>query len=50
MLDIEQILLLWDRIIGFDSLELIPIAAVCIFLYKKEALLNKSNVNEIKVC
>ncbi|KAG4085115.1 hypothetical protein H8356DRAFT_1317682 [Neocallimastix lanati (nom. inval.)] len=48
MLDIEQILLLWDRIIGFDSLELIPIAAVCIFLYKKEALLNISNVNEIK--
>jgi len=48
MLDIEQILLLWDRIIGFDSLELIPIAAACIFLYKKEALLNISTVNEIK--
>ncbi|ORX54272.1 hypothetical protein BCR36DRAFT_283197 [Piromyces finnis] len=49
MLDIEQILLLWDRIIGFDSLELIPIAATCIFLYKKESLLQISNVNELKV-
>jgi len=48
MLDIEQILLLWDRIIGFDSLELIPITATCIFLYKKETLLQISSVNELK--
>ncbi|OUM66474.1 hypothetical protein PIROE2DRAFT_6312 [Piromyces sp. E2] len=48
MLDIEQILLLWDRIIGFDSLELIPIAATCIFLYKKDSLLQISGVNELK--
>ncbi|ORX80627.1 hypothetical protein BCR32DRAFT_268775 [Anaeromyces robustus] len=48
MLDIEQIFLLWDRILGFDSLELIPLAAVCIFLYKKETLLQISNVNELK--
>jgi len=49
MLDIEQILFLWDRIIGFDSLELIPIAAICIFLYKKESLLQISSANELKV-
>ena len=34
-----QTLLLWDRIIGFDTLELLPLLALAIFLFRKEALL-----------
>ena len=35
----EQTLLLWDRVIGFDSLEPLPMLAAAIFLFHERALL-----------
>ncbi|THD20244.1 TBC1 domain family member 19 [Fasciola hepatica] len=35
----DQVLLLWDRILGFDSLEILAVLAVAIFSYRKENLL-----------
>ncbi|KAA0187038.1 TBC1 domain family member 19 [Fasciolopsis buskii] len=35
----DQVLLLWDRILGFDSLEILSVLAVAIFSYRKENLL-----------
>jgi hypothetical protein len=32
--------LLWDRIIGFDSLELLPILAAAIFVFRANLILN----------
>jgi len=35
----EQVLLLWDRILGYDSVELLPILAAAIFSFRKTNLL-----------
>ncbi|ELT89515.1 hypothetical protein CAPTEDRAFT_108817, partial [Capitella teleta] len=35
----EQVLLLWDRILAFDSLEILPVLAVAIFTFRKTNLL-----------
>eukprot|EP00050_Salpingoeca_kvevrii_P021866 m.116885 g.116885 ORF g.116885 m.116885 type:complete len:485 (-) comp9511_c0_seq14:56-1510(-) len=42
-LEIEQILLLFDRIIGFDSLDVLPILAVAIFAFRRTSLLQASS-------
>lgn len=38
VLDIDQVLLLWDRIIGYDSLELIAIFAAALFHFRSSEL------------
>ena len=35
----DQTLTLWDRIVGFDSLELLPILAAAVFVYRAHWLL-----------
>ncbi|CAI2728595.1 unnamed protein product [Schistosoma spindalis] len=35
----DQVLLLWDRILGFDSLEILSVLAVAIFSYRRTNLL-----------
>jgi hypothetical protein len=42
LLPAEQTLILWDRVIGFDSLELLPILAAAIFVYRAKWLLQAS--------
>ncbi|KAH8069450.1 hypothetical protein JL721_5752 [Aureococcus anophagefferens] len=34
LLDVDQVLLLWDRILGFEDLSLLPILAAAIFVYR----------------
>ena len=38
----EQTLILWDRIVGFDSLELLPVLAAAVFIYRAKWLLQAS--------
>jgi hypothetical protein len=38
----HQVLLLWDRILGFDTLELLPVLAAAIFAFRRNALLQVS--------
>ena len=38
-LNVEELLLLWDRILAYDSLDLLPILATSIFLFRSELLL-----------
>ncbi|CAI2737943.1 unnamed protein product [Dicrocoelium dendriticum] len=35
----DQLLLLWDRVLGFDSLEILSVLAVAIFSYRRTNLL-----------
>ena len=42
LLDVEQVLCLWDRIVGYMDLMLLPVAAVAIFLDRAEPLLRVS--------
>lgn len=44
----EQTLLLWDRIVGFDSLEPLPILAVAVFLFHEHALLQAADGDEAR--
>jgi hypothetical protein len=34
-----QVLLLWDRILGFDSLQVLPLLAATIFAFRKQTLM-----------
>ena len=41
----EQVLLLWDRILGYDSVELLPVLAAAIFSFRKTNLLQAQTYN-----
>lgn len=47
LLDVEQVLLLWDRILGFDSLLLLPVLAAAIFLFRSEQLLAATTADDV---
>jgi hypothetical protein len=38
VLPVQEVLLLWDRVIGFDSLMILPLAAVGIFAWRSQLL------------
>lgn len=39
-LEVDQIYLLWDRILGFESLEILPIFAAAIFVFRANLIQN----------
>lgn len=45
-LDTEQLLLLWDRIIGYGTLEILPVVAVAIFAFRRNNLMEVSTPSE----
>lgn len=45
----EQLLYLWDVILGYDSLEVIPLLAVAILSFRKENLLQVDTLSNIEV-
>ena len=47
-LPVEQLLVLWDRILGFDSLELLPILAAAVFVYRAKWLLQASEPSHVQ--
>ena len=47
-LEVDQIFLLWDRILGFESLEILPIFATAIFVFRANLILNCSNQEEFE--
>ena len=46
ILEVDQIYLLWDRIIGFETLEILPILAAGIFVFRANLILNCTNQEE----
>lgn len=46
-LNVDQLLLLWDRILGFDNLYLLPILSVAIFSFRSKFLLRVETKQEI---
>lgn len=46
----EQLLYLWDLILGYDSLEVIPLLAVTILSFRKENLLQVNTQQNVEVC
>lgn len=47
LLEIEQILLLWDRVIGFMDLTVLAVAAASIFVYRSEPLFKCTSEAEV---
>jgi len=46
-LPVEQLLHLWDRIIGYDSLMILPVAAAAIFKYREPILLRMESKSDV---
>ncbi|XP_076230802.1 TBC1 domain family member 19 [Calliopsis andreniformis] len=44
----EQLLYLWDLILGYDSLEIIPLLAVTILSFRKENLMQVNNLQNVE--
>jgi hypothetical protein len=42
-----QVLLLWDRIIGFDNLNVLPILAAALFAFRSDSLLAAEDAAEV---
>mmetsp|Transcript_1502 Transcript_1502/g.2870 ORF Transcript_1502/g.2870 Transcript_1502/m.2870 type:complete len:535 (-) Transcript_1502:364-1968(-) len=47
-MEVEQVLLFWDRLIAFDSLELVALLACGIFLYRSKSVLSAQTVDEVQ--
>lgn len=45
----EQLLYLWDVIIAYDSLHVIPLLAVCILSFRRENLLQVDTLQNVEV-
>lgn len=43
ILEVDQIYLLFDRIIGFETLEILPILSAAIFVFRSNLILNCTN-------
>lgn len=47
-MECEQVLLFWDRLVAFDSLELISVLAASIFMFRANMVLAATTVTEIQ--
>lgn len=45
----EQLLCLWDLVLGYDSLEIIALLAVTILSFRKENLMQVNNQHNVEV-
>ncbi|KAJ3402034.1 hypothetical protein HDV05_008787, partial [Chytridiales sp. JEL 0842] len=48
VLDVEQVMALWDRVLGFGRLEILPAVAACLFLFRREMLLSSRGVGDLE--
>ena len=48
LLDVGEVLLLWDRVMGFEDLSLLPMLAAAIFVYRSEKLLTATSLDDVK--
>lgn len=46
-LQVDQLLLLWDRILGFSDLNLLPVLSVAIFLFRAKPVMDTTSQQEI---
>eukprot|EP00474_Spongospora_subterranea_P011563 CRZ12021.1 hypothetical protein [Spongospora subterranea] len=47
-LAVDQVLILWDRILAYDSLELLSVLAAAIFVFRSKSVMNASSGDEIR--
>lgn len=47
-LEVEEVFLIWDRVIGYDSLEMIALVAAALFIYRGDAIMKTTSIEEIE--
>jgi len=47
-LDVDQVLLLWDRVLGFDTLEVLSVFAASVFVYREADLMECATLEEAR--
>ena len=45
----QELLILWDLILGYDSLEILALLAIIILSFRKESLMQVSSIESIEV-
>ena len=48
LLDVGEVLNLWDRVLGYQDLSLLPVLAAAIFVYRSELLLTATSMDDVK--
>jgi hypothetical protein len=48
VLEVQELLLLWDLILAYDTLALLPVLAAAVFVFRAEAIKSASNVAEVE--
>ena len=48
LLDVGEVLLLWDRLLGYQDLSLLSVLAAAIFVYRSEKLLTATGLDDVK--
>ena len=48
LLDPAEVLVLWDRVLGFDDLTVLPVLAAAIFIFRSQAVMNTRDAEGIK--
>ncbi|KAJ3126064.1 hypothetical protein HK100_010460 [Physocladia obscura] len=49
VLDSEQVLILWDRILGYDRMEILSAVAAAIFVFRREKLMSTKSEHDIEI-
>ena len=49
-LEVDQLLLLWDRLIAFDNLELLAVLSASIFLWREQSIMRSNTRAELHDC
>jgi hypothetical protein len=47
-LEVDQVLLLWDRMLGYDNLMLLPALAAAIFVFRSQSLLKATDLQAVQ--
>jgi hypothetical protein len=48
VLPVQEVLLLWDRLIGFDTVLVLPVAAVAILAWRSQLLQAAQSIDEVQ--
>lgn len=44
----QELLTLWDLILGYDSLEILPLLSIIILSFRRDSLMQVSNIESIE--
>lgn len=49
ILDVDQVLLMWDRIVGFNSVDIVALTAAALLCFRSDMIMQCQNIQEVHV-